>query len=301
MTLKSIRRALARELMTKESISLFDNAKKRIPELAGHETVMSVLAILDDESPHLWKKRDRLVRALIREQRRRPRSFWNAVLIRAFYPMLSRLRHRLVSETLTKAELDQLVLTAFLNVVNDYKLGDTANRTCMLVRQETQRLVFRLLRLEQLEQEVVRPVNAMELRRRESDLADLLAGGDSDGGNPLRWPETSPPGGEPLSESDQARLTAFLVACAGEYIEQDRLALVIARHIRGEKLSHVVRRLYPELSGEDRRRTYQRIKRRHSRALVKLRELLTSVGVPDDGEDALPMRSRRGSGGGIEQ
>jgi hypothetical protein len=211
------------------------------------------------------------------------------------------LRHRLLSETLSKAELDQLVLTAFLEVINDYDLGDSANRTCMLVRQETQRLVFRLVRLAQVEQEVVRPVDRIELRRRESDLADLLSGGDSEGDTPLRWPETSPPEEAPLSENDQARLTAFLLRHAGGHIEEDRLALVIARHIRGQKLSHVVRRLYPELSGEERRRTYQRIKRRHSRALVRLRELFAGSGVPDDREDALPMRSRCGSEGGDEQ
>jgi len=190
------------------------------------------------------------------------------------------LRHRLVSDSMTKADLDQLVLTAFLDVIASFSLTQYTDRTCMLIRQTTKRRVFKLLSTEQSEQEKVRPAHLQDLARREEMLANLLNGDDFDEEHQLRWPDTSPPKKRPLSRDEQNRLVDFLVEHVGDELEEDRLNLVIATQIRGERLSHVVRRLYPELCDRDRQRTYQRIKRRHSRALVRLRELLSDLYCP---------------------
>ena len=207
-----------------------------------------------------------------------------------------------IFSSLTKADLDQLVLTAFLEVVSAFSLKENTSRTCMLIRQTTQRLVFKLLRAEQVEQENVRPADLQDLARREVMLANLLNGDGLDEEHHLSWPVTSPSKKSLPSQGERDRLVTFLVDHVGDDIEEDRLNLVIATQIRGERLSNVVRRLYPELSDGDRQRMYQRIKRRHSRALVRLREILADLYCPHHPpSDALPLRNLAGFEGGEEQ
>lgn len=300
MELKSIRRALKHELRAEKNGDLFQNASRRHPELSGHETPMSVLAVLGDSAASRWEEKDALVRAIIKEQQERPHEFWTSLLIVAFYPMLSRLRHRILGDVLTPDDLDQLVVSSFLEVVSSFPLAQKTDRTCMHLRQMNQRRVFRLLRREQSEQESVLAVKVDELERLEEELVEMGDPEELSRMQRLRWPETSTTRSKKADIKEQARMTAFLKDRVGADIEEDRLELLIATQVRGEMLSRYVARLYPEISSKERRRTYQRIKRRHSRALTKLRKLLNEKCPRTDPIGALPLRSRCSCEGGEE-
>lgn len=292
MGLKKMKRALVMDLGAESNMNLFQKTKARHPALADHETAMSVLAILSDESPRRWEEKDAIVRAIIGESQQRPHSYWGTLLIVSFYPMLARLRGRITGDALTRDDLDQLVISTFLEVIEDFPLTEKPDRTCMYLRQMTQRRVFRRLRVEQAAQEAVRSADFRELERREIELAEEVDTERLDGEHHLRWPETKPSAPHPPNKKEQSGLVAFLVDKVGDDIDGDRLDLIIATQIHGERLSDFVRRSYPDLSTGDRKKAYQRIKRRHSRTLVKLRELLADLHCPQtDPSGALPLRS----------
>jgi len=256
MGLKKMKRVLVIELGTESNMNLFQKTKRRYKALADHETAMSVLALLSNESPRHWEEKDNLVRALIEESQTHPHSYWGTLLTIAFYPMLSRLRGRITGNALTRDDFDQLVLTSFLEVVEIFPLDNKSDRTCMYLRQMTQRRVFRRLRLEQAAQEAVRSADLRELERREIELAEEVDIERLGGEHHLRWPKTKPSKPWPPSEKEQSQLVAFLVDKVGDDIDGDHLALIIATQIHGQKLSDFVRSSYPDLSFGDRKKAY---------------------------------------------
>ena len=292
MSLKKIKQALVMELGKKSNMDLFQKTKRHYKALAYHETAMSVLALLSKESPRHWEEKDNLVRALIKVSQTHPHSYWRTLLTIAFYPMLSRLRGRITGNALSRDDLDQLVLSSFLEVVEKFSLNEKPDRTCMHLRQMTKNLVFRRLKQEQDAQAFVRSADSKELDIREIEIADEFYNGNQEGEHHLRWPETKTSKSWPPSEKEQSQLVAFLVDKVGDDVDGDHLNLIIATQIYGQKLSDHVRDSYPDLSSGDRKKTYQRIKRRHSRTLVKLRELLCDLHCPQtDPSGPLPLRS----------
>jgi hypothetical protein len=295
MSLKKIKHALLRELGTHSNMQLFQKAKSHHAALAKHETAMSMLTLLASNARRHWEEKDQLVAVLLKESQHSVHPYWKALLTVAFYPMLSHLRGRITGNALPRDDLDQLVLTSFLEVIAIFPLDSKRDRICMYLRQMTQRRVFQKLHFEQTSQDVVRAADCKELERREVELANDIGKRAIDGEQHLRWPDTTSQKSWPPSEKEQSQLITFLLTNVSNDIEGDRLALVIATNIQGQKLSELVRRSYPDLSSGDSKKTYQRIKRRHSRTLVKLRELLIDVYCPQTPPlDALPLRNRIG-------
>lgn len=292
MSLKSMRRALLKDLRDEKNVMLFQLAAERHPVLANHSTPMSAFALLNLESPRLWAEKDAVVSALIIEQRKREDSFWNTFLCIAFYPMLSRLRHRILGFALSRDDLDQIVLSSFMEVVSTYPLHDRPDRVCMRLRQTTQRAVFRKLRLDQEAQNRILSTKLWQLERLEEELVILEDPEVLAHKQHLEWPPTKPANDQTRNLKEESELIAFLTDHAGDEIDQDRLDLLIATQIKGQRLSDVVRHRYPDLSNGDRQKVYQRVKRRHSRALAKLRELLVDLRCPQTAPSgALPLRS----------
>ena len=271
MGLHQMKCALRAEVRAERNQKRFEEAKKYQLELQDHETVLSVLAVLGDESALRYAEKETLTRALLREHKRRPHPFWNAVLVVAFYPMLARLRGRIYGDAVPGDDLDQIILAAFFEVVRGFPLPQRRDRTCMYLRQMTQRQVFKLLRSEQRELEQMRFDDPEDVSRRQNDLESV--------GQGASWPETKPERGRRRDPKESAALVSFLVAHAGHILDGDKLELVVATLVRGELLTSYVDRIHPELSPSERRRTYQRIKRRHSRAIARLREVLAELRV----------------------
>lgn len=267
MGLKYVRRALKTELRAETSMRLFDETKNRYAALAEHETPLSVLAVLGDESTRRWAEREALTRALVTEEQERPHPLWAALLLTAYYPMLSRLRHRIYGNDLDPEDFDQLVVSTFLEVVHAFPLADKRDRTAMHLRQMTQRRVFRHIREEHAARVLIAP----------DDVSDMPPF------SPDAWPGSPKPRRrrhkvrpEPMDCRDAIELLTTRAAHLG----QDQIDLVVTTMVRGERLRVYVERTFPDREPDERDRIYQRLKRQRSRTLARLRDLLADLRCP---------------------
>ncbi|MCG8423338.1 MAG: hypothetical protein MJE77_36010 [Proteobacteria bacterium] len=272
MKLRTLKSAMRRDVCSEAHRGRFARAQTRHPALAEHETVSSILAALKDESRERHHHREAIARALIYERQERPHPFWSAVLLVAYFPMLSRLRGRLCADALGSDDLDQLVITSFLDTIHEFPLDRGGNWISARLRQMTQRRVFRSLRHEQQMLEQVCPTEPALLLLCEEELLDRQ--------EHATWPEMRPPVKRPLEPKECQELIAFLVEQVGDAIRPDKLEPVIATLIRGERLRTYVERLYPGLAPGERQRAYQRVKRRHSRLIAQLRDVLAPLDCP---------------------
>lgn len=225
----------------------FDRAKERRPCLAKHPTIDSVLAVMDDESPSGWNEREALTRALVAEHQASSRPFWAAVLLLAFYPMLCRLRHRIWGESLDRDDLDQLVISSFLQTVATFPLARVSDRTALRLRQQTARRVFAVVREEQ------------RAHRFQAGLVEF------------EEPHFAPFDEEhPAPASEAKEVVARLVVLAERHLPDRNLDLVAATVFGQEQLRHYATRVN---TGEPHERVYQRLKRRRSRVLRRLKAL----------------------------
>ncbi len=240
------------ERLRKDAVSArhqraFEAGRAKQPVLAAHSSAASVLATLDDEAEGTYPAREALMRALILEHRASGAPVWSTLLLGAFKPMLVRLRNRLVSDTVPGDELDQLVITAFLGALSEIPVTD---RLPMRLRQRTERQVFAFLRKER------------EQRHPDIDVETL---------------EDVEPDEPTVSEPTDAELydlALLLQRAIAEGISTSGLDVVEATVLRRELLRAYVDRIAPG-EGVDRDRLYQRLKRQRSRAMQRLRELLT--------------------------
>jgi hypothetical protein len=266
MSIREIGSALRAEVGAKRNQKRFEAAKQHQPELLEHETVLSVLAVLGDGSKGCYAEKEALTRALLCECKREPHPFWNAVLCVAYYPMLARLRWRIRGDAIDPDDLDQIVISAFLEVVRDFPLSRRPDRTCMFLRQKTERRVFKRVRTEQRDLDRVRPDDPANISRSQARLEAL--------GLPARWPETEPDPERWPDPIERAAQVSFLAKHAGDVLDGDKLELVATTLVQGEVIRTYVDRVHPSESPLDRRRAYQRIKRRHSRTIARIREAL---------------------------
>jgi hypothetical protein len=276
-TFRQTIRSLRGEVLSLRNAHLFVAAQKRHGALGHHGTIASVLGVLDDERRSAYVEKEALTRAIVAELQQTSTSFWPAVLLLAYYPMLSRLRHRIYGDTISSCDLDQIVIATFLSVVADFPLGDKQDRVAMHLRQRTQRRVFQILRDDQRYQDVVLP----------ADQAELELGGIGE------WPVTASSGDRgPRNAKDAAAVVALLVEHGGDLLDGECFDVVTATSICGRRIAEYLRRVAPELERDDRSREYQRIKRRHSRAIARLRLVFDPLRCPR-GEDDLLCKYRQ--------
>lgn len=148
-TFRETFQAVRRQVLTAPAGVTFESARSRHAVLARQATVQALLDLMRDESPGRWSEREAVTRALVAEQQRNACGLWASLLLCAYYPMLSRLRHRIYGHAFDDDDLDQLVISGFLQVVADLDLDEVPDRTAMRLRQRTERRVFKTLRREQ--------------------------------------------------------------------------------------------------------------------------------------------------------
>lgn len=254
---------------------------------------------MNTEAARFWAEKESLTAALVEEQQRGGHSLWGCLLVLAFYPMLSKLRHRILSYTFVREDVDQLVLSTFIEIVREFPLDKASDRLCLRLRQATQRAVFRQYKIDRFEQELVQATKPWDLEHLEEVLLELNTPEILAGRPTMEWPAMKPFPKRSRSRQEEDVLISFLVNHVGDDLEADRLELLIATLIRGERLSHCVRRQYSSTSNGDEKKLYQKIKRRHSRALARLRELLSDFRCPQtDPIEALPPGNPDCSEGG---
>ena len=241
---------IRREVLT-GTVSWFDEAKARHQCLARHTTVHSVLTVMSDETPSGWSEREALTRALIAEYQTTSLPFWASVLLVAYYPMLSRLRRRIWG-ILDRDDLDQLVLSSFLQVVTAFSLAAVTDRVALRLRQRTERRVFRSVRCEQWElgcrDELDKPLSVK--------MAAL------------------PFEKEPLGPGDPEDAVVMLIDLGRQYKPAQHLDVVTATILEKERLRSYADRL--NRGREPPERVYQRLKRQRTRVVARLHKLFVT-------------------------
>ena len=248
---KKLTERLRGEVRSARSSAIFRAAVERQPSFSAFEDVAALLAALADTRDSTYPERDALTRALLAEHASSKASLWSSILVIAYYPMLSRLRHRIIGDAISPDDLDQLVLIAFMTAVNELSACPPPDRTAMRLRQRTERQVFAAIRRERAEQHL--PL----------DLDDLVPSPDAE---QLGLQDN-------VAEHDRVAFAAAeLVERAARTVSAGGLNLVVATLLQREPLRAYVSRCFP-IEDARRERAYQRLKRQRTRALQRLRAM----------------------------
>jgi hypothetical protein len=170
--------------------------------------------------------------------------------------MLSRLRHRIVGDTVARDDLDQLVLTSFIAALRD--VPSHIDRLALRLRQRTQRLVFRFIRRERAERHYGLEENEL---LEESNFLERV-------GTIVTL--------EQSEEGARERVAHEFTRIAEGQLPEQSLRLLLATTIGGQKLRTYVARMYPNQPADEQERAYQRMKRTRTRALKRIRKLMTA-------------------------
>lgn len=266
MTLQEMRASLDTELRARRHRPLFENAKRSRPVLAEFPSIVEALDALESHSVASYDEKESVLRALMHEQQQRPCPFWNAVLVVACYPMLVRLV-RIPDTPFPPDELPQVLVATFLDVVTQFPLTATRDRTFLHLRQATRRRLFDAIRAQRKQLGAVCLDDPAKLRGRHEQVEANQRG--------RLWPDTAPSDSpQAFDYAEMGSLVSFLSRHGAPVLDDDKLSLVIATTIRKEPLTAYVNRLYADLPEAGRAQVYQRVKRRHSRALEGLRHAL---------------------------
>ncbi len=264
-TFRQLFSGLRGEVRSSKHHARFAEARQRHAAFANHHAIASVLGVLSGDASSLYAEKEALTRAVLAEHRVGASTFWSAVVLVAYYPMLSRLRHRIRGDAFSGEDLDQLVVTSFLSVIADYPLDAGLDRTAMRLRQRTERLVFRVVCEEQDSRQIFRPTAPESIE--DVERTD--------------WPEGRVDGdARPFNATDAADAVSLLVEHAGALLDGETFDLVTATLICGHRIAAYLEAVLPDLTGDERRRIYQRVKRRHSRTLKRIRPALAHLVCP---------------------
>lgn len=263
MKLQKIKRILLQELRRKENILLFERARKRNPVFKHHNTPFLVLTALSDTSDNTYPQKEKLTRALIREQQSRPRPFWSSLLITAYLPMLIRLRTQIIGDIFLSDDLDQLVIYSFLEVIHRFPLSKWQDYTCVRLSNQTRRRVFQILRRERCYQGLLDRRCPEELNKKELEERHL-------------WSFCNHSRGD-FQNPDQ--LEKLLYQNVGDAIAADKLDLVVATKIYRENLREYIKCNSLALPTSTEEQNYQRLKRQRTRTLARLRQSCVRTGL----------------------
>ncbi|MCP4603957.1 MAG: hypothetical protein GY847_26115 [Proteobacteria bacterium] len=245
---------LRQEMCSTRHQPVWEQARKRHPVFRKYDSIEAMLAAMADESRRALGHKDILTRVLIAEYKRRSDSIWSSLLLVAYYPMLSRLRRRIYGKAISSDDLDQLVFSIFLQVLDRFSLQKKKRRTSLYLRQTTQKQVFKVVRDRQREKEEQRNLD---------ELARMVGGLDPF--DDLRSSQIR------LDTNETARL---LIRLSEGLIPQDRVEVVIATFLHKENLRSYVARTKDRYPEEDLERVYQRLKHQRRKTIKQLKDLL---------------------------
>ena len=252
----------ARELRAPRALEAFRTESAACLVLRRHGSPVELLAVFRDRSPGRVDERERLTLKLIATAQRDSGGPWSTVLLVAFLPMLRRLRGSIRGDALDSDDLDQLVLTSFLEAVASYPLDRWTDRSAMRLKQSTRRGVFTVVGAEQ------------EIREQRAGLASLTR--ELGGLDPFRECAS----GYVPNPIDEADAVAIIDAHLCRRFDAAHRDLVVRTTVGGVTLARYVDELYPGLPPVERRRVYERLKRQRSRALRRIRESLLRARTP---------------------
>ncbi len=271
MSLTNTLSALTAELRSRRHEETFNRARARHPALGEVDDLPTLLDLLTARRERPYETSEALAVAFLAEQQAGTSPLWGGLLVLLCAPMLGALRASVRGEALAKDELEAAILGHFLEVAQGHDLERTKpGHTLVALRSKTRRAVFRELKHAQREQQVAPPTDP-------ALLFDLL---DGDAGLAGYRSDDAPSEAGLGEVLDQMRQVSFLRERCGAALEAEQLDLVVHTQVRGGRLSDYVDERYPDLPPEERTRTYERLKRQHSRSLEVLRRALAHLRRP---------------------
>ena len=260
-----------RKVLAPGHVQLFEEARRRLPALDAYPSIATVLGALEVKNKKVFADKEILARAFIAEEQACPNSLWTSLLLVACFPLLGNLRKRIAVGELPADELDQLVLATFLDAVAEFPLDQFPDRTFLRLRQQTQRQVFRLLAEQRRQESLFWPMDPPELDK----LGDL------------RWPDSPcSPRDDPPPPADFAGAVCLLVEHGADLLDGEGFELVTSTLICDRHIRSFVRRSAPGLDEDEVSRLRRNAKRRHSRAVARLRKKMAE-GRPRSEEESL--------------
>ena len=192
-TFRQLFEPMRTEVRSARAQAIYDQGRCRREGLINFATIPELLDLLSEGNRNDYLRKDLGTRGLLAEYQRGGARLWPTLLLVAYYPMLSRLRHRIWGDAMDDDDLDQLVITSFLSVCSCFDLERYDTYTVVRLRHATQRQVFNALRETQREREE---------HRKLEELAEDLGGL-----NPFQEYESAPSALE-LEEMAQALIGA---------------------------------------------------------------------------------------------
>jgi len=259
-----------RQALSSEHVPMYEAARRRQPALGAYPTIATVLGALEVKNKKVFAEKEVLARAFIAEVQVCPSSLWTSLLLVCCFPLLGNLRKRIAGDELPAEELDQLVVATFLDVVAGFPLDQYLNRTFLHLRQQIQQQVFRLL---------------AEQRRQESLFWPMDPPALDNLGDPC-WADLSRSPGVHPDATDFAEAVCLLVEQGADLLDGEGFDLVTSTSICGRRIRSFIHRSAPGLDERDVSRLRRNAKRRHSRAVARLRKKMAE-GRPRSEETSL--------------
>ncbi len=255
-SLRTTRDRLRRELAWGTN-AVFETARARRPDLAPFASILDVLEALDSRSTTGEERRHAIVAELVREHRASKSAVWSKALLVAFYPAMNGLRSRLSLGSVSLDEIDQAILTGFLSAVAELPGRALGHFAAFRICRRMERYVFKFI-----------------LRERGFRRITSAAGEDGE----VTAPHTV--GRASIAMADERIALGFLLRRATSLgLSTETVDLIEATAFGGTSLRAYVRQLEPG-DADARKRLYERLKRRRSRALRRLRDLVGSASTP---------------------
>ena len=255
-SLRTTKDRLRRELAAGTNTA-FETARARRPELAPFASILDVLEALDSGSAAGEERRHAIVAELVREHRASKSAVWSKALLVAFYPAMHALRARLTLGSISVDDIDQTILTGFVGAVAELPAQALGHFAAFRICRRMERYVFKFLMLDRGFQRVTTAV---------FESGELIV------------PRVVP---DPIDAmfDDRLALGVLLRRATTLGLSPATVDLIEATAFGATSLRAYVRQLEPD-DADARKRLYERLKRRRSRALRRLRALADDSDFP---------------------
>ena len=257
MTFKTMFRRLRRSLDRSEAAEAWAKACEAYPELAAFGLFEDVLGLLDQALAAAFPDRERLTWIAVGRDQATGETLWSTLLLVAFYPMLSRMRRAVYDSRDDQAEVDQLVIDAFFEATSAIDVTGECDGCANELRRLTLAGLSARLRADRWWwRKTEELTEAVEMNFAEG------AGQDDD---------------PPNTHLNPDEVTAFTQHAGPRWLRSKEVELLVDPIVESRSMRS---RVYEEHADPiDAERAYQRVKKRRSRAMAKLRTLFVPPAV----------------------
>jgi hypothetical protein len=252
---------LRRALRLRPCQPAFDDASCRHTAFTACSGLQDLLRIVADRAPGSYPLREALSRAMLAEYQRTLAEPWPSALLIAYAPLLLSTSRAVESDLVPPADLNQIVVEAFLTVARSFPLDRWRTHTARRLKHRTRERVFATLN--RAEREVLRV---------RADDETARTGGS-------RTPPDSALAEPAVSDETNANIK-LLIELAGDLATTLQLQVVAETCIRNRPLKEFVASEHPEAGAAEQKRLYEQLKRARTRTLDRIHDALSDPSCP---------------------